>query len=95
MASAICGAVEGLVRALAVELAPVRVNSVVPGVIRTNLWNNMAAGDRERFYAAVAGSVLVNRVGEAEDIAAAFIYLMKQTFTTGQNMVIDGGALLV
>lgn len=95
LASGICGAMEGLVRALAVELAPVRVNSVVPGVIRTNLWNSMETAERESFYTSVADTLLVNRVGEAEDIAQAFVYLMKQTFATGQNMVIDGGALLV
>jgi NAD(P)-dependent dehydrogenase (short-subunit alcohol dehydrogenase family) len=95
VASAICGAMEGLVRALAVELAPVRVNSVVPGVVRTNLWASMAEADREGLYAAVGSSSLVKRVGEAEDIAQGFLYLMKQRLGTGQNIVIDGGTVLV
>jgi NAD(P)-dependent dehydrogenase (short-subunit alcohol dehydrogenase family) len=43
----------------------------------------------------VGDSLLVRRVGEAEDIAQAFLYLMKQQFGTGQNIVIDGGAVLV
>lgn len=95
LASSICGAMEGLVRALAVELAPIRVNSVVPGVVKTNLWNNMTPADRNNLYTSVGNALLVKRVGEAEDIAQAFIYLMKQQFGTGQNIVIDGGAVLV
>ena len=95
LASSICGAMEGLVRAMAVELAPIRVNSVVPGVVKTNLWNSMTEADRENLYKTVGDSLLVGRVGEAEDIAQAFLYLMKQQFGTGQNMVIDGGAVLV
>src|SRR5258708_2590256 len=95
LASAICGAMEGFVRAAAVELAPIRVNSVVPGVVRTNLWNSMAEADRDNLYKTVGDSLLVRRVGEAEDIAQTFLYLMKQPFGTGQNIVIDGGAVLV
>lgn len=95
LASSICGAMEGFVRAAAVELAPIRVNSVVPGVVKTNLWNSMTETDRENLYKTVGDSMLVGRVGEAEDIAQAFLYLMKQQFGTGQNIVIDGGAVLV
>lgn len=95
IAAGICGAMEGFVRALAVELAPIRVNSVMPGVVKTNLWNSMSDADREYLYKSVGDSLLVKRAGEAEDIAQAFLYLMKQTFGTGQNIVIDGGAVLV
>ncbi|HEY9045301.1 MAG TPA: SDR family oxidoreductase [Ohtaekwangia sp.] len=95
IASSICGAMEGLVRALAVELAPIRVNSVVPGVVKTNLWNSMTPADRESLYTNVGNSLLVKRVGEAEDIAQTFLYLMKQQFGTGQNIVVDGGTVLV
>jgi NAD(P)-dependent dehydrogenase (short-subunit alcohol dehydrogenase family) len=95
LAAAICGAMEGLVRALAVELAPIRVNSVMPGVVKTNLWNSMPDTDRENLFKTLGDSMLVKRVGEAEDIALAFLYLMKQSFGTGQNLVIDGGSILV
>ncbi|MFA6084437.1 SDR family oxidoreductase [Mucilaginibacter sp.] len=95
IASSICGAMEGFVRAMAVELAPIRVNSVVPGVIKTNLWSSMADTDRENLFQSVGDALLVKRVGEAEDIALAFTYLMKQKFGTGQNIIIDGGAVLV
>jgi NAD(P)-dependent dehydrogenase (short-subunit alcohol dehydrogenase family) len=95
LASSICGAMEGLVRALAVELAPIRVNSVVPGVIETNLWNGMSEENKAALFQSMADTLLVGRVGQAEDVALAFVYLMKQSFGTGQNLVIDGGTLLV
>ncbi|WP_205529505.1 SDR family oxidoreductase [Taibaiella koreensis] len=95
IAASICGAMEGLTRALAAELAPIRVNSVVPAVIQTGLWRDMPEADREALYQSVAESYLVRRAGQAEDVAQAHLYLMQQSFTTGQNLVVDGGALLV
>jgi len=95
LASSICGAMEGLCRALAVELAPIRVNVVLPGVIRTNLWNSMSDEEREAFYKWIGDSLLVRRVGEAEEIAQTFLFLMKQGFATGQTFIVDGGAALV
>jgi NAD(P)-dependent dehydrogenase (short-subunit alcohol dehydrogenase family) len=95
VASSICSAMEGLTRAMAVELAPIRVNCVVPGVIKTNLWGSMAETDREQLYSTAGNSSLVKRVGEAGDIAQTFCYLMKQSFSTGQCLVVDGGAVLV
>lgn len=95
LAASICGAMEGFCRAMAVELAPVRVNVVLPGVIETNLWNSMAAQDREDFYRSVGNALPVKRIGQAEDIAHTFVFLMKQSFATGQTFVVDGGAVLV
>jgi NAD(P)-dependent dehydrogenase (short-subunit alcohol dehydrogenase family) len=95
LASSICGAIEGLVRAAAVELAPIRVNCVVPGVVRTNLWNSMSEEDKQALYNGTASSILAGRAGEAEDIALSFLYLMKQTYGSGQCIVVDGGAVLV
>lgn len=95
IASAICGAMEGLVRAMAVELAPIRVNCVMPGVVKTNLWNGIPETDRLNFYDATANRLPVQRVGEAEDIAQAYLYLIRQQYSTGQALVTDGGAVLV
>ena len=95
IASSICGAIEGFVRAAAVELAPIRVNSVVPGVTKTNLWDSLPLADRNALYKNIGEKMLLQRVGEAEDIALAFLYLMKQSYGTGQNIVVDGGSLLV
>ena len=95
VASAICGAMEGLVRALAVELSPIRVNCVVPGVIMTPLWNSMDVQKRDELFQQSGKSSLVKRVGQPDDVADGFLYLMKQRNGTGQSLLIDGGASLV
>jgi NAD(P)-dependent dehydrogenase (short-subunit alcohol dehydrogenase family) len=95
LAASICGAMEALTRALAVELSPVRVNAVCPGLVRTELWNDMAESAREAMYRDVGQRLPVGRVGEADDLAQAYIYLMREGFSTGQVIVVDGGAVLV
>lgn len=95
LGASICGAMDALCRALAIELAPIRVNIVSPGVVRTNLWNSMNEADRENLYETVGNSLPVKRVGEAEDIAQAYLFLMKQPYATGQRFTIDGGSVLV
>ncbi len=95
VAASVCGAIEALTRALALELAPIRANAVSPGVVRTNLWQNMTAAERERLYESVGSSLPVGRVGEAHDIAQAYLFLMQEEFSTGQTLVVDGGTVLV
>ena len=95
LGATICGAMDAFTRAMAVELAPIRVNNIAAGVIKTNLWNNLSDEDRNGFYKHLESTLLLKRVGEAQDIAQAFVYLMKQPYTTGQSLVIDGGAVLV
>src|SRR6201986_2584666 len=95
IAASVCGTIEALTRALAVELAPIRVNAVSPGVVRTDLWQSMAAPERERLFESVGNSLPVGRVGEAHDIAQAYVFLMQEEFSTGQIVVVDGGTVLV
>jgi len=95
VAASVCGTIEALTRALALELAPIRVNAVSPGVVRTNLWQNMNAAERERLYESVGKSLPVGRVGEARDVAQAYLFLMQEEFSTGQTLVVDGGTVLV
>jgi NAD(P)-dependent dehydrogenase (short-subunit alcohol dehydrogenase family) len=95
VAASVCGTIEALTRALAVELAPIRINAVCPGVVRTNLWQNMNADAREHLYENVGKSLLVGRVGEACEIARAYLFLMLEGYGTGQTVVLDGGAVLV
>jgi NAD(P)-dependent dehydrogenase (short-subunit alcohol dehydrogenase family) len=93
--SSILGAMESLTRALAIELAPLRVNAVAPGVLRTALWDNMSEADRTGLYDYIAEKMPVRRVGEASDVAQTYLYLMQQGFSTGQVIVVDGGHVLV
>ena len=95
IAASVCGTIEALTRALAVELAPIRVNAVSPGMVRTNLWQNMGAEEREKLFESVGKSLPVGRVGEASDISQAYLFLMQEGFGTGQTVVVDGGAVLV
>jgi NAD(P)-dependent dehydrogenase (short-subunit alcohol dehydrogenase family) len=86
---------EALTRALAIELAPIRVNAVSPRVVRTNLWQNMSTAERELMYERVGNSLPVGRVGEPHDIAQAYLFLMHEGFVTLQTIVVDGGTVLV
>jgi NAD(P)-dependent dehydrogenase (short-subunit alcohol dehydrogenase family) len=94
VAASICGAMDAFTRALAVELAPIRVNAVSPGVVRTALWNNMSEADRDAMYRDIGAALPVGRVGEATDLAQAYLYLMREGFSTGQVIVVDGGTVL-
>jgi NAD(P)-dependent dehydrogenase (short-subunit alcohol dehydrogenase family) len=95
LGASICAAMEGLTRALAVELAPIRVNIVSPGIVRTPLWSDMTEADRKALYHGTAGRLPVGHVGDAEEIAEAYLYLMRQSYSTGHVLVVDGGAVLV
>ncbi len=65
--AAVCGAIEALTRALAVELAPVRVNAVSPGFVRTPLWSPIPEADREALFRDVGKKLLTGRVGGANE----------------------------
>jgi NAD(P)-dependent dehydrogenase (short-subunit alcohol dehydrogenase family) len=95
IAASVCGTIEALTRALAVELAPIRVNAVSPGMVRTNLWQSMTATERDGLFESVGNSLPVGRVGEPHDIAQAYLFLMQEEFSTGQILVVDGGTVLV
>jgi NAD(P)-dependent dehydrogenase (short-subunit alcohol dehydrogenase family) len=91
----VLGAVDALTRALAVELAPVRVNAVCPGVTRSPLWHSMSENEREDFYRTVGSGTLTGRVGEVSDIARGYLSLITQTYATGSVLTVDGGSALV
>ena len=94
--SSILGAIESLTRTLAVELAPLRVNAVAPGVVRTALWDNMMSeADRKGLFDQFAEKLPVGKIGEASDVAQTYLYLMQQGFSTGQVIIVDGGHVLV
>jgi NAD(P)-dependent dehydrogenase (short-subunit alcohol dehydrogenase family) len=93
--ASISSAVEAFARALAVELAPVRVNVVAPGIVRTPLWDRLPKDQREAFFAMRGATLPVGKVGDPAEIAEAYLFLMRSTFTTGQTLVIDGGMLLI
>jgi NAD(P)-dependent dehydrogenase (short-subunit alcohol dehydrogenase family) len=94
--SASCGAVEALARALAIDLAPIRVNTIAPGLIDTPLHEKMSGKERAaKQIAAMAARLPVKRAGRPEDIAQAVLFLMKNPFATGITLTVDGGNLLI
>jgi len=85
------GALEAIVGPLALELAPLRVNAVSPGVIDTHWWNGMPDDQRRSYFAAVAAATPVRRVGKPEDVADAITYLAGAGFVTGTVLECTGG----
>jgi NAD(P)-dependent dehydrogenase (short-subunit alcohol dehydrogenase family) len=93
--AAINAAVEALGRALALELAPIRVNVVSPSLTDTPAYATMPGDARKEMFAAVAKRLPVGRVGRPEDIASLTLELMRNSFLTGIVVDVDGGAMLV
>lgn len=94
LAAALCG-VEGLARALAVELAPIRVNVVAPGVLDTPMLEKVLGAAKDHVLSQVAASVPARRAGSADDAAHAALFLMTNVYMTAAVIEIDGGAKLV
>ncbi|MOA31229.1 3-oxoacyl-[acyl-carrier-protein] reductase FabG [compost metagenome] len=89
--SAINAALEALGRALALELAPVRVNTVSPGLLDTRLWDALPSEKRSEMFHAVANKLPVGRVGLPDDAAKAICFLIDNGYTTGSTLYVDGG----
>ncbi len=88
------GALESLARSLALELAPVRVNCVSPGIIDTPIRAAMPEAARRDMLAKAAAALPVGRVGVGEDIARQILAFMTIGFATGSIVYLDGGALV-
>ena len=88
------GAIESLTRGLALELAPVRVNCVSPGIIDTPIRAGMPEAARLDMLGKIAAALPVGRVGVADDIARQIMTFMTVGFASGSIVYIDGGALV-
>ncbi|EED21574.1 oxidoreductase, short chain dehydrogenase/reductase family [Talaromyces stipitatus ATCC 10500] len=71
---------EGMMRGLAVDLAPIRVNCVAPGAVHTELFNDISADRLDSVLESMASATLVGKVGKPEDVAEAYLYAMKDGF---------------
>jgi NAD(P)-dependent dehydrogenase (short-subunit alcohol dehydrogenase family) len=90
------GALESMVRALALELAPVRVNAVSPGWVDTPTWERIAPpAVKSARLADLAARLPGKRNGRPEDVANAVMFLMSDAFVTGTVLHAEGGQVLV
>jgi NAD(P)-dependent dehydrogenase (short-subunit alcohol dehydrogenase family) len=89
--AAVNGALDAVLRPLALELAPRRLNAVSPGVIDTPYWDKMETSARESFYQAAARSVPLQCIGQSSDIAEAICFFAANRFVTGTVLLVDGG----
>ena len=87
-------AVAALVPLLAVEVKPLRVNAVSPGVIDTPWWDFLSPEQKQGAFAQYGGMTPVGRVGTPEDVADAIAFLVGNSFMTGQTLLCDGGLTL-
>ena len=85
------GAVDFLTRSLAVELAPIRVNAISPGVIDSGAWDSLGEQGKRDHFENVSRTNLAQRIGTAEDVADAALFAMTNTFVTGVTLKVDGG----
>lgn len=89
------GAVAFLAQALAVELAPVRVNAVSPGIIDSGAWDALGTEGKDKLYAEAAARNPARRIGSPQDVSAAVLDAISNQFLTGTVLHLDGGARLV
>ncbi len=89
------GAVDFLTRSLAVELAPIRVNAVSPGVIDTGAWDSLGEDGKRDYFAHVSATNPAGRIGTVDDVAEAVLFALTNTFLTGVTLKVDGGEPLI
>lgn len=91
MASAACGAVEAVTRALAVEFAPIRVNTLVPGNVWTPIFQGFFGDDAAAVAAQLSERLPVGRLADPDEIAHAVLFALENTYLTGASLFVDGG----
>jgi len=96
LSAVVNGALESMVRALALELAPVRVNAVSPGWVDTPIWDQLTTPEaKQAKLADMAARLPGRRIGRPEDIASAIGFLMEDDFVTGTVLHAEGAQLLL
>jgi NAD(P)-dependent dehydrogenase (short-subunit alcohol dehydrogenase family) len=84
-------AADTLARSLALELAPIRVNAISPGVIDTGAWDDFGAKDKADYFADISSRNPVGHIGAVGNIAQAVLFALTNNFLTGQTLHVDGG----
>ena len=93
--AAASAAMEAFARGLALELAPRRFNTVSPGTTETPLLARTLGSGRDAYVAALREKLPLHRLGTAEEVGAAVVFLMSNGMMNGETLHVDGGARLV
>ena len=91
---AINAALEALARGLALERAPVRVNTVSPGLVDTPLHAGMSSEGRQAMFEGAAKRLPARRIGQPDDIAQAILFVATNPYVTGTTVTVDGGGTI-
>lgn len=83
-----------MTRALALELQPIRVNCVCPGAVKTPLWGDLTAEHKEGLFKSIGEKAMTGAIGEPEDVAEAYVWLMKDANVTGFVAYSESGTML-
>ncbi len=92
--AAVNGAIQAMAMTMAKELAPLRVNLLSPGLVETPVYDWMTTEQKADFFQKMGGNLPVGRVGQPGEIAQAIAFLVKNNYTTGAILDIDGGGRL-
>jgi NAD(P)-dependent dehydrogenase (short-subunit alcohol dehydrogenase family) len=84
-------AADTLARSLALELAPIRINAISPGVIDTGAWDAFGEQGKADYFAGISARNPARRIGTPEEIAQGVLFALTNRFLTGQTLHIDGG----
>jgi len=95
IAASIGGAVDALTRGLAVDLAPVRVNVISPGLVDTEIFAGWPQAQKDGLFKQTAEKLLVKHIAGPDELAEAYLFAMKCNYLTGQTIHVEGGLLLV
>jgi NAD(P)-dependent dehydrogenase (short-subunit alcohol dehydrogenase family) len=95
VAGAANAGIEAVARNLAIELAPIRVNTVCAGVIDTEMLDKVFGENRDVIVRSIAEKLPVKRIGQPEEVADAVLFLMSNGFATGTTLLLDSGDALV
>ncbi|WP_412757546.1 SDR family oxidoreductase [Legionella bozemanae] len=93
--AAVNSAIEGLGKALAIELAPLRINVIAPGVVDTPRYAAMNPTDKKEMFHRLENMLPVGHVGKPSELAETVLFLLRNEFMTGQTVFVEGGHLLV
>lgn len=97
LTGAVNGGLNALVRGMALELAPIRVNTVSPGWVETPIWEQVMPDEakRKQTFAAMQAKIPARRIGQPEDVALAIESVIANGFMSGSTLYVDGGQRLV